>query len=619
MSSRGSENPGDTPIVGRARTVLLLATVFASGAAVMIVEMTAVRAIQPFFGSTNFVWTNVIAVVLAALAIGYALGGRLADARPSPALLYGLMSAGGGLLLVTAVIVTPVSRLFLGQGVELEGIVSSLIRGSLGATLILFAPPILLLGMISPLAIRLLSRGGVGRAAGRVFAISTVGSILGTYLPTLLLIPALGSRGSILLAGGVLIAAGLAGFIGFGRRRGAIFPTVLAVIALTVASTGNLKPDRGAPPLGPFGQATVLAEVESAYQFLTVRDDVWDNGTRERVLTINESVYSHHALRRMDRVLTGVRHYDDYVILPLLLDLPPGSELAGFVVGMACGVNAAQWHHFWKDVYRLRVEGAEIDPAVMDLGREFFDFAGSDPDWLEVHAMDGRQVLQALPADRRYHLMVVDAFTNDLYVPFHLATREFFELCRHRLFPGGILAMNVHAVGAGAPNLRAIENTLATVFGSVVRVKRYDGENFLLLARNGDSPPLVERLASSRITERFLDWPDYTVWSGIAEWEDLLALGDAFQGEFTVVEPDAGEWVLTDDRAPLEWLTDRFLARLEDESLEEDPLWREEIHELAWHQGILLGFTGLGWVFSLALGLAVVRRLTRTLPDGPLL
>jgi MFS family permease len=188
----------DGGVTGRVR-VWLLGTVFASGMAVMIVEMTAVRAMQPFFGSTTYVWTNVIAVVLAALAVGYAVGGRLADRFPSTTLLYGLLGVGGGVLLVSAWLVTPVSRLFLQDGIDLEGAVTVLLRGSLGASLILFAPPLLLLGMIAPITIRLLARGGVGRAAGSVFAVSTVGSILGTYLPALVLVPRIGSRGSILV------------------------------------------------------------------------------------------------------------------------------------------------------------------------------------------------------------------------------------------------------------------------------------------------------------------------------------------------------------------------------------------------------------------------------------
>jgi hypothetical protein len=575
----------------------------------MIAEMTAVRAMQPFFGSTNFVWTNVIAVVLAALAVGYALGGRLADRRPSAGILYGIMVAGGVLLLLSAVLVTPVSRLFLAGDIDLEGVMSVLTRGSLGASLVLFAPPVLLLGMVSPMAVRLLARGGVGRAAGRVFAVSTFGSILGTYLPTLWLVPAVGSRGSLLVAAAVLIGAGAVGLCGFRRARSGVGSFLVLSVVLFIVGRGELVPERGTPSLGPDGTATVLAEVESPYQYLTVRDDAWADGSVFRVLTINEGVYTYHALRRPGHVLTGSRAYDDYAVLPLLLDLEPGSELRGCVVGMACGVNAAQWKHFWGDVYRLRVDGAEIDPQVMSLGREYFGMEGPESEWLRTFAMDGRQLLEAIPEERRYHMLVVDAFANELYIPFHLGTREFFDLCRRRLYPGGVLAMNVFAVGADAPNLRALENTVATAFGHCVRASRYGGRDCLLLARNADAPPETSRLAPSRVAGRFRGWGGWEAWSGLPEWENLLTLCEGVLGDWTVVWPNDEDWVLTDDHAPLERLTDRFLARLEEQTLAKRADRREEVRRLALRQRLSLAVVGAVWAAALAIGFLLLRRL----------
>jgi len=261
--------------------------------------------------------------------------------------------------------------------------VTVLSRGSFGATLILFAPPIALLGMISPLAIRLLAEGGVGKAAGRVFGISTVGSILGTYLPTLVLVPWIGSRGSILVSAAILGLFGATGLLIFGKSGKAVTTALVLVgvmITRTVlaATTDDIRPARGAPPLDFGGKATVLAEVESEYQYLTVRDDVWPNGEAWRILTINEGVYTYHSLKVRGSVLTNSRYYDDYTSLPFLLDLPLGSELRGCVIGLACGTNVAQWRHFWEGPYRLSVDGAELDPEIVRLGREFFDLPGPE-------------------------------------------------------------------------------------------------------------------------------------------------------------------------------------------------------------------------------------------------
>jgi hypothetical protein len=563
----------------------LLSAIGASGAAVMIVEMTAVRALQPFFGSTTFVWTNVIAVVLAALAAGYALGGRLADRRPSAGLLFGLLGAGGLLVAAGALLVSPVSRLFLAEGVDLQGLATVLVKGSLGATLLLFAPPLLLLGAVSPLAIRLLAEGGVGRAAGNVFAVSTAGSIAGTYLPTLLLVPHVGSRGSLLVAAALLVLPAAAGLVLLARGKGAVAAAaLLAALAGTGLACGG--PLRGTPPLPDGGVAVVLAERESPYQYLTVRDDRYPGEPASRVLTINEGVYTFHALRVEGRVLTESRCYDDYAMLPLLLDLEPGAELRGAVVGFACGVNAGQWRHFWGDLYRLRVDGAELDPGVLALGREFFGLpAGGVP------AVDGRPWLDALPAGTTYHMLVVDAFANELYVPFHLATREFFALCRRRLAPGGVLAMNVYAVGADSPNLRALENTLAAVFGSCLRMSQHRGQNFVLVARNGEGPPDPARLAAPRAPR------------DVPEWDRLLELARLAAEDATVVVPRPGETVLTDDHAPVEWLTDRFLRRMEGGIA----AGREDLRALGGRQDRALGLIGIGWALVLWGGFFALR------------
>jgi spermidine synthase len=597
------------PVLGRGRTALLLATVFFSGTAVMAVEMTAVRALQPFFGSTTYVWTNVIAVVLAALAVGYAVGGRVADRRPSPTLLYGLLGAGGLLLVGTAFLVTPVSRLFLAD-LDLEGVMTVLLRGSLAVALILFAPPILLLGAISPLAIRLLSRGGVGRAAGRVFATSTVGSILGTYLPALVLVPHVGSRGSILVGAAILLVAsavGLAAFRGSGKGLAAAALLLAVGATSSAAAVRGVAPDRGAPPLPEGGRAEVLAELESPYQYLTVRDDGFPTGDVYRILTINEGVYTYHSLRVKGRVLTNSRYYDDYTLLPFLLDLEPGAGLRAGLVGLACGVNVAQWRHFWGDVYRIRVDGAELDPAVIELGHEFFDLP--DDEGLRIFAADGRQMLAALPEGERYHMLVVDAFANELYIPFHLGTLEFFALCRSRLEPGGVLAMNVYAVGEEAPNLLALENTLATAFGRCVRVRQYWGTNFLLLARNGEEPPDVSRLAARRVQDRFRRWDGFLRWIQTPEWDDLIALARRVPGSSSVIEPRDDRRVLTDDHAPLEWLTDRFLDRLERETLEGDDPRVAKLRRLMNRQSTGLALAGGGWAVLLLVGFLALRSL----------
>lgn len=242
MSADGGPGRTDAP-----PPWFVLAAAAASGAAVMTVELSAVRTLQPFFGSTTPVWTNVIATALGALALGYALGGRIADRRPSATLLFGLLAGAGLLVSAAAVAVTPVSWAFLARGADLEATASLHWKGSLGATLVVFAPSLVVFGMVTPLAVRLLAPAGAGRAAGRVYAVSTAASVAGTYLPTFVLVPLLGSRGSLLVAAGTAIVPAAAGLAIFGGTRSRVAASALVVTTALVAGLADLRPARGAP------------------------------------------------------------------------------------------------------------------------------------------------------------------------------------------------------------------------------------------------------------------------------------------------------------------------------------------------------------------------------------
>jgi len=585
----------------------LLAAVASSGAAVMTVEMSAVRTLQPFFGSTTPVWTNVVAVVLGALAVGCALGGRIADRRPSTTLLFALLAAGGLLVTVAAASATSVSWAFLERGVDLEATASLHWKGSLGASLVVFAPPLVLWGMVSPLAVRLLAGRGAGLAAGRVSAAWATASVVGTYLPAFVLVPCLGSRGSILVAAAMAVVPGAAGLALFGGALCRVAAAAAVAAGVLVAATAELAPSRGAPTFDNGGVATVLTERESAYQYLVVREDAFPSGEIDRVLTINEAAYSFHSLKVAGRVLTGSRHYDDYSVLPLLLDRPAGAELRLGVIGFACGVNAGQWRHFWDGPFRLRVDGAEIDPEIVELGREFFGLPAAGDPGLRVVAADGRVWLASLPEGVRFDVLVVDAFASEIYMPFHLGTREFLDLCKRRLEPGGVLAMNVFAVGDDAPNLAALENTLAVAFGACVRSSRDGGRGFLLIAADGGAPPTLDRLEPRSVRRRF------GVREGVAEWDRLVELAAEVASDATIVRPRPGARVLTDDDAPLEHLTDRFVRDEERRVLEgatdaDASPNRARLLALSRKQDRALAWVAAAWAAVLLAALAAVRR-----------
>ena len=483
---------------GRTSTRALSLLVFGAGTGSLAVEICASRLLAPYYGSSTIVWANLIGLVLLALSVGYWLGGMLADRRPEPRLL-------GGLVVAAAVLVAAipfVTRPILDVAAEgLDEVSAGAVIGSFFATLLLFAPPVLLLGMVAPFAIRLAipDVASAGAVAGRLYALSTAGSLLGTFLSALVLIPAIGTQRTLLVCSAVLALSGAA-LLGV---RWLVVPA--AVAALVAVPPGAVKAADG-----------VLWESESRYQFIQVRER---DGARR--LYLNEGV-AVHSIWRPDTVLTG-GIWDAFLAVPLLLERAP-QRLA--VLGNAGGTVARAFGEHWPEV---AIDGVEIDPAVTDVGYRFLGM-GDNPR-LVTHDVDARPFLRR--TDGRYDLIYVDAY-HQPYVPFYLATREFFELVRSRLAPGGLVALNVATVPDDDRLVDELAGTLANVFPEV-RVWPVLRFNHVVVGLTA-SP------------ERPLRAP--------GPLSELALLLDAQLGD--PVAPSADPW--TDDHAPVEWVTDRMIV-----------------------------------------------------------
>ena len=483
----------------------LAALVFGAGTGSLATEIAASRLLAPYFGSSTIVWANLIGIVLAGLAVGYWLGGKLADRRPEPRLL-------GGIVLAAAVWValTPfVARPFLDATVHnLDDASAGAVIGSFFAVLLLFAPAVVLLGMVSPFAIRLAISdvATAGAVAGRFYALSTAGSLLGTFVPALIAIPLAGTQRT-LLGTAALLALSAAFLLG---RRVVLVAAVLA--ALVALPPGAVKAEEG-----------LLHEQDSLYQFIQVveRED------GRRLLSLNEGV-AVHSVWRADTVLTG-GVWDAFLALPPLLGRPLESVA---ILGNAGGTTARALGVFYPDA---AVDGVELDPAVSDVGRRFF---GMDENpRLTVHDADARPFLRR--TGERYDLIVADAY-HQPYVPFYLATREFFELARERLAPGGILALNVASVPGDTSLLDGITGTLLHEFEDVAVWPALRFNKIVLAFDEGPSP--------AEVAARLEDGP-----AELAPLRRLLAR----QLE-PVTEKAARPW--TDDRAPVEWVTDKMIV-----------------------------------------------------------
>jgi spermidine synthase len=508
-SAAGGERPG---------TFALGALVFGAGIGALATEITASRLLAPYFGSSTVVWANLIGIVLAALALGYWLGGRLADRRPEPTLL-------GYVVLAAALCIAVIpfaARPFLDVTVEgLDTASAGAVVGSFLAVVVLCAPPVVLLGMVSPFAIRLAvsSIATAGAVAGRLYALSTAGSLVGTFLPALVLIPGIGTQRTF-LAIAALVAASSCFLLG------ARYLVVSAVLAgLLLVPPGAIKGEKG-----------LIHEETSRYQYIAVvqRPD------GRRVLHLNEGLVI-HSLWRPGSVLTG-GEWDTYLAVPPLLGRPL-ERVA--ILGSAAGTTARALGVYYPEA---EVDGVELDPAVTRVGRRYFGL-GDNPR-LTVHTADARPFLRS--TDARYDLIVVDAYRQP-YVPFYLATREFFRLVRDHLTPGGIVVLNVAAVPDDKRLVSAIGATLATEFPQVLAWPALRFNSFLL----GFTKPLSRAERDRRLE------------SGP---RDLAPLRDLLAREARPVEASKHPW--TDDRAPVEWLTDRMIVEYAAEGgrVEEDYL-----------------------------------------------
>jgi spermidine synthase len=504
-----------TAVARRPSVGALSLLVFGAGTGTLATEIAASRLLAPYFGSSTVVWANLIGLVLAALAVGYWLGGRLADRRPDPRLL-GLIVLGAA---VYVALIPFVTGPILDAGARaLDRVEAGAVAGSFFGTLFIFVPPVLLLGMVSPFAIRLAIEdvASAGQVAGRLYALSTAGSLLGTFLPALVTIPLVGTQRTFLGSAAVLA---LSASVLLGRRY---LLVALAVLALAAIPPGAVRAEPG-----------LVHEEESLHQFIRVveRDGV-------RRLYLNEGV-AVHSVWREDSVLTG-GVWDSFLALPALLDEEPARVA---ILGNAGGTVARAYGEFHP---QAAIDGVEIDPAVTDVGERLFGMRENPR--LETYDQDARPFLRRTP--HRYDLILVDAY-HQPYVPFYLATRDFFELVRERLRPGGAVALNVATVPGDDRLERALAGTLATVFPEV--------RTWPVLRFNH----IVLGFAKARDERTPREAPDQRLEPLVRLLERQLS---------PPVAPAARPW--TDDRAPVEWTIDQMILEYAARGggLDEEPL-----------------------------------------------
>jgi spermidine synthase len=465
---------------------LLLPLVFVSGMASLAVEFGASRLLAPYFGTSLYVWGVLIGLVLIYLSAGYVIGGRLADRHPRAEVLY-QVTAWAGLWIGLIPLVSYPILLASQQG--FKDLSVGLVAGTLLAVVLLFAAPVILLGCVSPFAIRLLltSVETGGNTAGRVYALSTAGSILGTFLPVFWFIPTYGTRPTLVGFGLALVVISVVG-LWPQRRLYALF--VVAVILAWIFLPSGIKP----PQVG-----TLVFEKESAYNYIQVVRE----GTRtELILNEGEAI---HSIYDSQSLVTGGPW--DYFLLadsfrPAQATEPEPKDVA--ILGLAGGTAARQYTAAFGG--GVDITGVEIDPEILNVAYRYFHLEAPN-----VHPVvaDARYWLDTHSG--KFDVIALDAYQQP-YIPFHLTTREFFTGVRSHLSPGGVVVANVGRTATDYRLVDAIASTMAAVYPSVFLIDVPQFANTLVYGSTQPttladvehnlgliSEPLAKEVASSAI------------------------------------------------------------------------------------------------------------------------
>jgi spermidine synthase len=499
----------------------LYITVFFAGMTSLAAEFGASRLLQMRFSSINLVWATIIGLILVYLAVGYAIGGRWADRSPHARTMYAILAWGGFTLGLVPFVAQPV---LVAAATASDQLNLGIMAGAFLSTLVLFSVPVTLLAMVSPFAIRISldDAARAGNVAGKLYSISTIGSVLGAFLPSLLLFPLIGTSRTILLFGILTLAIALLGLVrSAGWKKSIPFWGMLAaLIAIILFADFHVKDTPGQ-----------IFETESDYNYIEVirlGDTTY--------LRLNDGQGVHSEYHPTELFYGGP--WEQFLVGPLFNAPPfaPAQVQRIAIIGLAAGTTARQATAVYGTI---PIDGYEIDPKIVQAGRDYFGMSMPN---LSVHLTDGRWGLEHSPY--KYDLIAVDAYRPP-YIPPNLTTREFFQICAEHLTDNGVLVVNIgrapgdrrliNDLGATilsvlpSAHVMDIPNTFNSMLFATKQPTRPENlpENLSLLMQDPHAPPLLVRAA---------------------------------QVAYSSLQPDpAGGVVYTDDLSPVEWVTNSLI------------------------------------------------------------
>ena len=523
--------------------VFLYLTEFFAGMSVMAVELGASRLLAPYFSSSQIVWTIIIGTIMIAMALGNIYGGKSADKNPNPDKLYGRILVASVwiaaipvlgryvILAISAVVIFTVSTNFL-------------IWAAFAACMVVFVFPLFLLGTVTPSLAKYTvdSLDDSGRIVGTLGAFNTIGSIIGTFVPTFISIPAVGTSVTFLIFATILFALGLIYFVS--KKAGAVkcgAATVLVMLCWGLGASASFA----------FWEDDLAYEGESIYNYLQVQD-----GSRRVILSTNV-LFGVQSVLVKDAGLTGM-YYDYAMAAPLMTGKADPKECEILILGMGTGTYATQCSRYFGD---MSMEGVEIDEKITWLARTYFEL----PQEVPVTTYDGRAFLNVI--DKTYDVIMVDAY-QDITIPFQMSSVEFFTLVREHLNPGGVMVVNMNMRGSSEGNINQyLADTISQVFDHVYTVDVTGSTNRELFAANDVA--MLENLAAG--TKTLQD-------------ANLAALMERIGQNLVVYEP--GDRIMTDDKAPVELLGMQVI----DELIKDEVTYYRGIYEEGGIQGLLNSF-----------------------------
>lgn len=543
------------------RKLFLYLTEFFAGMSVMAVELGASRLLAPYFSSSQIVWTIIIGTIMIAMALGNIYGGRSADKNPDPGRLYRRI-----LIAALWIAAIPVVGKYIIVGISALLIfsVSSgfLIVAAFAACMVIFVFPLFLLGTVTP-SLAKYSVGNLeesGKVVGMLGAFNTVGSIIGTFVPTFVTIPSVGTSITFLIFAGILLALSVTYFISAGRTAGegggsggkaakrkgsGLGKTVTSLLCYLLCCI------LGYSNSFAFWESNLTYEGESVYNYLQVKESDRNVILSTNVLFGVQSIYMKEA------GLTGM-YYDYAMAAPLMVEGKEPEDCRVLILGMGTGTYATQCRKYYGD---MEMEGVEIDEKITALSREYFSL----PEDVSVTTYDGRAFLNAV--EDKYDVIMVDAY-QDITIPFQMSSVEFFSLVKAHLTEGGVMVVNMNMRGSGEGNINQyLADTISYVFDQVYTVEVTGSTNRELFASDN------EAMSDIFETKRLL-----------LEDEMLYAMME--RTAETMMRYEAGSYILTDNKAPVELLGMRVI----DELIGDEVAYYKGIYEKEGVNGLLRAF-----------------------------